>query len=106
MEETNHTPEKNNPELELLDFWAVWCGPCKIMDPVLDEIEHEYKEKLAIRKINIDEEEAAHLVEQYQIMSVPTYILVKGGEVVDHFVGVTQKNAFTQKIDAALGQGN
>jgi thioredoxin 1 len=59
----------------LLDFWAPWCNPCKLMNPILDEIEKDYK--LKIQKINVDEDAA--MVQQYNITSVPTYILLKEG---------------------------
>lgn len=87
---------------ELLDFWAEWCGPCKVMEPVLDEIEKEYKNKLTIKKLNVDEEQNQALVEQYHIMSVPTYIFIKNGEVVSQVIGAQSKDIFTKKIDSLL----
>ncbi len=102
--DTQNPTTDTSPSLpiELLDFWAVWCGPCKIMEPIMDEIEKEYANKVTIRKINVDEEEHQQLVQQYNIMSIPTYILKNKGEVVDHFVGAQSKPTITNKIDGLL----
>jgi thioredoxin 1 len=90
------------PKIELLDFWAEWCGPCKIMEPIIDELAEAYKNKLAIRKIDVDAAENQSLVMTYNILSVPTYILMKNGEVVDHFVGVHSKESINKKIEQLL----
>lgn len=75
--------------VRLLDFWAHWCGPCKIMEPVIEEIEKELKGKVEIEKINVDEkpDEAA----KYGVMSIPTYIIEKDGKEVGRKIGVTAK---------------
>jgi thioredoxin 1 len=94
--------QQNQPEVELLDFWAPWCGPCKIMDPILYEIEEDYKDKLAIRKLNVDEEANQPLMATYNVLSVPTYILLRGDEVLASFIGAQHKATITDKIDSAL----
>ena len=94
----------NQPSLELLDFWAVWCGPCKIMEPILNELEEEYKDKLSIRKLNVDEAENQQLVSKHNILSIPTYILLKEGEVVGTFIGTQPKAAIAEKIDSLLNE--
>ena len=79
----------------LLDFWAPWCSPCKLMNPILDEIEKDYK--LKIQRINVDEDSA--MVQQYNITSVPTYILFKeGGEIVSFVVGAKAKVGFVKQL--------
>jgi thioredoxin 1 len=90
--------------VELLDFWAVWCGPCKIMEPILNEIEMEYEGKIVLKKCNVDDATYSDLIEKYQIMSVPTYILLVDGEVDNFFIGVTPKEHITKRIDAVLAK--
>lgn len=89
---------------ELLDFWATWCGPCTIMAPVLKELEEEFKGKVTIREIDVDAEENQALVEQYHVMSVPTYIFLKDGEVVDQAIGVQPKDAMVKKLEKTLSE--
>lgn len=79
----------------LLDFWAPWCNPCKLMNPIIDEIEKEYG--LKIQRINVDEDTA--MVQQYNISSVPTYILLKeDGEIVNFVVGAKAKAGFIKLL--------
>ena len=73
----------------LVDFWAEWCGPCKMIAPVLDDLEAEMGDTIAIRKVNIDENPETPM--SYGIRSIPTLILVKGGEVVGTKVGAVSK---------------
>lgn len=79
----------------LLDFWAPWCSPCKLMNPIIDEIEKGYD--LKVQRINVDEDSA--MVQQYNITSVPTYILIKeGGEIVSFVVGAKAKAGFIKLL--------
>jgi thioredoxin 1 len=79
----------------LLDFWAPWCNPCKLMNPILDEIEKDYK--LKIQRINVDKDSA--MVQQYNITSVPTYILLKeDGTIVNFVVGAKAKAGFIKLL--------
>lgn len=78
----------------LVDFWAAWCGPCKMLGPILDELSTEIPQK--ITKVNVDEVES--LAQQYKIRSIPTMIVFKNGQVVDTFVGLMQKQALKDKL--------
>ena len=74
----------------LIDFWASWCGPCKMMSPVIDAIAEEMGEKVKVCKINIDEEQ--NLAVKYNVMSIPTFIVIKDGKEVSRSVGVQDKS--------------
>ena len=74
----------------LIDFWASWCGPCKMMSPVIDAIAEEMGEKIKVCKINIDEEQ--NLAVKYNVMSIPTFIVIKDGKEVSRSVGVQDKS--------------
>lgn len=74
----------------LIDFWASWCGPCKMMSPVIDEIAEEMGDRIKVCKINIDEEQ--NLAVKYNVMSIPTFIVLKDGKEVDRSVGVQSKD--------------
>lgn len=84
----------------LVDFWAEWCGPCKMLIPVLDELANEYEGRARIAKVNIDESQ--DLAIQFGIQSIPTLLLFKNGQVVGQSVGAKPKGALKQVLDAAL----
>lgn len=85
----------------LVDFWAEWCGPCRVMAPVIDELSHEIDEsKLKFAKLNVDE--APELSEKYRIMSIPTFLVFKNGEVVETIVGGMSKDQFKAKLTSYL----
>jgi len=84
----------------LVDFWAEWCGPCKMLAPVLDELAAEYGEKIKIAKVDVDQQ--ANLAARYGIRSIPTIILFKGGEIVEQMVGMQAKEALKEKLDSQL----
>ncbi len=75
---------------KLLDFWAPWCSPCKMMDPIINELEKELGEKLEVVRINVDEDKIG-LSQKYGVMSIPTYIIEKAGKETARKVGVTPK---------------
>jgi len=81
----------------LVDFWAEWCGPCKMIAPILDELATEYGAKVKIAKVNIDDHQ--NLAGQFRITSIPTLLFFKGGQVVDQVVGLRSKKDFKTKLD-------
>jgi thioredoxin 1 len=84
----------------LVDFWAEWCGPCKMVAPVLEEIAAEHADRLTIAKVNIDEN--PEIARRYQIMSIPTMSVFKSGEVVQSIVGAKPKAALLRDLEAYL----
>ncbi len=86
----------------LVDFWAPWCGPCKMMAPVLEELSESLSGKLKIAKLDVDEEAHRELAMQYRIQSIPALKLFKGGSVVKDFVGFRPKDVFEVELGKEL----
>ena len=87
-------------QLLMVDFWADWCGPCKMLSPVIEAMGDEYEGKAIVGKINVDEEQ--ELAIRYGVMSIPTVIFFKDGEEVDRKVGVLPAAQFTEVLDNYL----
>ena len=84
----------------LVDFWAPWCGPCRMISPVIEELAEEFEGKANICKVNTDEEQ--DLAVKYGIRSIPTILFMKDGEVVDQMIGAASKQAFADKINSLM----
>ncbi len=84
----------------VVDFWAEWCGPCKMIGPVIDELSTELDGQAVVGKVNVDEQ--AEVSTRYGIRSIPTILILKNGEVVDKHVGMATKQALLEKINAHL----
>ncbi len=85
----------------LVDFWAEWCGPCKMLGPVLDELASEYAGKVKIGKVNVDDPAGAGLAANYRISAIPALLLFKGGEVIEQNVGLKSKKDLKASLDKA-----
>ena len=84
----------------VVDFWATWCGPCKMVSPVIEDLANEFEGKTSVCKLNVDE--LPDIASQYKIMSIPTVMIFKNGEIVDKAVGVRTKEEYQNMIKNAL----
>jgi thioredoxin 1 len=95
---SNNFDENVKEGLAMVDFWAPWCGPCRMLAPVIDELAEDFDGKAKICKVNTDEEQ--DLAVKYGVRSIPTIVFLKDGEVVDTMIGASSKQALSEKLNA------
>jgi len=100
LTESNFDELVNSGKLVLVDFWATWCGPCRAIAPIIDELHKEYEGKAFITKCDVDS--AGDIAMRFGIRNIPTLLFFKNGEMVDKLVGAAAKSAITAKLDALL----
>ncbi len=98
--ESNFEELLQNNVVVVADFWAEWCGPCRMITPIVEELASAYEGKVLIGKVNVDEE--GELATKYGIRNIPTVLFFKNGQIVDKQVGAAGKNVFEDKINALL----
>ena len=91
---------KSAEGVAVVDFWAEWCGPCRMIGPIIEELASDYEDKATVGKVNVDDNPEISM--KFGIRSIPTILILKNGEVVDKQVGVTTKKALAVKIETAL----
>jgi thioredoxin 1 len=91
----NEVLKSNKPVL--IDFWAAWCGPCRMLSPIIEEIGEEYSEDIKVCSVNVDEER--ELASQFSIMSIPTLVVFKNGKLTETSIGVKSKNEILKMFD-------
>jgi thioredoxin 1 len=84
----------------MVDFWAAWCGPCRMVGPIIDEISTDYSDRAVVGKVDVDSNQ--EFAAKYGVRNIPTVLVFKDGEVVDRHVGVVSKDTYTNAIDALL----
>lgn len=102
LSETNFDQEVTKASTPvLIDLWAAWCGPCRLIAPVVEELAGKYQGKMKMAKVNVDD--YPQLAAQFRVMNIPTLLLFKGGKEVDRIVGVVPKEELVRRIDKVVG---
>ena len=84
----------------LVDFWAAWCGPCRMLTPIVEELSEDFKDNVVITKVDVDANQ--EFAAKYGVRNIPTVLIFKGGEVVDKQVGVAPKATYSEKLEALI----
>lgn len=100
LNDANFDATINSDKPVLVDFWAEWCGPCKMIGPVVEELAGDYEGKAVIAKLNVDENPS--VTARYGIRSIPTLLVFKGGQIVDKQIGAVPKSVLAQKLEAQV----
>jgi len=98
LDESNFVDSIGEDTPILVDFWAAWCGPCRMVAPVIDELAEELDGKLRVGKVNVDEQQ--EIGTQFQVSSIPTFVLFRKGQVVDRLMGAMPKSAFLKFLES------
>lgn len=94
--EENFERVVNGPKPAFIDYWAVWCGPCRIMDPVVEKLAAKYSDRVLFGKVNVDEE--MNISSRYQVFSIPTFMIFRGGQPVDAVIGAVGEASLEKLI--------
>lgn len=87
----------------LVDFWATWCGPCRIMDPIVEKLAAKYSDRVVFGKVNVDEE--INISSRYQVFSIPTFMIFKNGQPMDAVIGAVGEASLEKLVTSAIGNG-
>jgi thioredoxin 1 len=101
MTEANFDTLTSGDKPTFIDFWAEWCGPCKIMDPVVERLAAKYSDKMLFGKVNVDEE--MNISSRYQVFSIPTFMVFKKGQPMDAVIGAVGEASLERLVKGALG---
>ena len=97
LDKSNFKETLNNNKVVMVDFWAAWCGPCRMVGPIIDELSTEYEGKAVVGKVDIDSNQ--QYAAQFGVRNIPTVLVFKDGELIDRKVGVASKSDYAQALD-------
>jgi thioredoxin 1 len=101
LTEENFDKVVSGPKPVFVDYWAVWCGPCRIMDPVVDKLAKKYSDKMTFGKVNVDEE--MNISSRFQVFSIPTFMIFRNGQPMDAVIGAVGESSLEKLIVGAIG---
>lgn len=101
LTEENFDQTVSSPRPVFVDYWAAWCGPCRIMDPVVDKLAKKYSDKITFGKVNVDEE--INISSRYQVFSIPTFMIFRNGQPMDAVIGAVGESSLEKLIVSAIG---